>query len=162
MKKFTVGKRVGCAIDEDGGFTDKLRYEGEFSDGPVFGMVAAVLTGGKVKVLWDDDGLNEQKALYNEKTGKQKSLSIEPATMDSKMLMPEAEIKAKFSELEKEYEVVAVQIKSKLTEAGKLIKEAHKMAKKSGADSLHDMYDAVDPLIDAMDACGWRTSSFDC
>jgi hypothetical protein len=71
-------------------------------------------------------------------------------------------MKAKFSELEKEYEAVAKQIKVKLVEAGKLIKEANKMAKKAGADSLADMYDAIDPLESAMDACGWRTSSWNC
>jgi hypothetical protein len=64
--------------------------------------------------------------------------------------------------MEKEYEVVAKQIRSKLTEAGKLIKEANKMAKKTGATYLADMYDAIDPLKNAMDACGWRSSSWSC
>lgn len=161
-KAFTVGQRVGCATDEGGDFTAKLRYEGEYSDGPVFGKVTEVLANGKVVVFWDDDYLNDHEVLYNERTGKEKSKKSKGVTMDAKLLLPEDEMKAKFSALEKEYEIVAVQIRAKLTEAGKLIKEAHKMAKKSGASSLAEMYDATDPLENAMDACGWRTSSWNC
>jgi len=161
-KKFEEGQRVGAATDESGDFTAKLRYDGEYSDGPVFGKVVDVISATKVKVLWDDDYLNEHSQVFNKTTGKLvKSVSV-AREMDTKLLLPEAEIKAKYSELEKEYEVVAVQIRAKLKEAGVLIKEANKMAKKAGADSLADMYDATDPLESAMDACGWRTSSWNC
>ena len=163
MKKtFTVGQRVGCGLDEGGDLTNKLRYDGEYCEGPVFGKVVEVLAGGKVRVQFDDDGYNDTDVLFDERTGKEKKRTVKPATVDAKWLAPEAEVKAKFSALEKEYEKVAVQIRAKLTEAGKLIKEAHKMAKKSGASSLAEMYDATDPLENAMDACGWRTSSWNC
>ncbi len=164
MKKtaLKVGQRVGCGVDESGDLTAKLRYDGEYSDGPVFGKVVEILTNGKVKVQFDDQYMNETEVLYDQKTGKEKSRVTKPATVDAKWLAPEADVKAKFSDLEKEYEVVAKQVRAKLAEAGKLIKEAHKMAKKAGADSLAEMYDATDPLESAMDACGWRTSSWNC
>lgn len=162
MKKFEDGQRVGAATDESGDFTTKLRYDGEYSDGPVFGKVTETLPKGKVKVLWDEDYLNDHSEVYNKTTGKLVKTTSVPATVDAKFLFPEAEIKAKYSELEKEYEAIAVQVRAKLKEAGSLIKEANKMAKKAGASSLNDMYDAIGPLEDAMDACGWRTSSWSC
>jgi hypothetical protein len=162
MKKFEKGDRVGCATDENNRFTAKVRYDGEYCDGPVYGIVAEILPGGKVSVLWDDDYLNEHSQVFSPTTGMlQKSISS-PREMNAKLLLPEVEMKAKFSELEKEYDAVSKQIRAKLTEAGKLIKEANKMAKKAGAPSLAEMYDATDPLSSAMDACGWRSSSWGC
>lgn len=163
MKKtFEEGQRVGCAIDEVGEFAADVRYDGEYCDGPVYGKVTDILPGGKVKVLWDDDSYNDHSEVFSKTTGKLQSSVSVPSEIAAKFLLPEAEMKAKFSQLEKEYEVVAKQIRAKLVEAGKLIKEANKMAKKAGADSLADMYDATDPLESAMDACGWRTSSWSC
>jgi len=162
-KKLEEGQRVGCAIDEVGDFTAKVRYDGEYCDGPIYGKVTDTdLPGGKVKVLWDDDQYNDHSQVFSKTTGKLQSSVSVAVEIPAKMLLPETEMKAKFSELEKEYDAVAKQIRVKLTEAGKLIKEAHKMAKKSGAESLADMYDAIDPLESAMDACGWRTSSWSC
>jgi len=160
--KFKEGDRVGAGVDEEGGFTKKLRYDGEFCDGPVFGKVTDVISATKVKVLWDDNYLNDHSDSFSKKTGKLlKSIPV-PREMDVKFLLPEEECKKKFSELEKEYEDIAVQVRAKLKEAGSLIKEANKLAKKAGADSLADMYDAIDPLESAMDACGWRSSSWSC
>lgn len=66
------------------------------------------------------------------------------------------------SDLEKEYKLAVKEVKNKMKEAGKIIKEANTMAKKAGAENLASMYDAVHPLVDAMDASGWRSSSWDC
>jgi hypothetical protein len=163
MKKtFLEGERVGCAIDETGECTAKVKYDGEYTDEPIYGKVTDILPGGKVKVLWDDDNYNDHSQVFSKTTGKLQSSLTVPREIPAKFLLPEAEMKAKFSSLEKEYEAVAKQIKVKLVEAGKLIKEANKMAKKAGADSLADMYDAIDPLESAMDSCGWRTSSWNC
>lgn len=160
--KFKEGDRVGAGVDESGELTKKLRYDGEYSDGPVFGKVVDVISAAKVKVLWDDDYLNDHSDVYSKTTGKLlKSIPV-AAEVDAKILLPEDECKKKYTELEKEYEAVAVQIRAKLKEAGALIKEANKMAKKAGAESLADMYDALDPLESAMDACGWRSSSWSC
>lgn|SRR5574337_395352 len=160
--KFIVGQRVGCAVDESGELTAKLRYTGEYTDEPAFGEIVEVLAGGKVRVQFDNEYMNDREVLYDQKTGKQKKITVKPATLNASWLLPEKELKAKFSQLEEEYESVAKEIRVKLAEAGKLIKEAHKMAKKAGAESLADMYDATDPLESAMDVCGWRTSSWNC
>lgn len=162
MKKFEVGQRVAAATDEAGEFTAKLRYDGEYSDGPEFGEVVEVLTKGQVKVLWDNQYMNDTSNVYNKTTGKLVKSTVVPRVMNAKILMLEDEAKQKYSDLEKEYEKVAIQVRAKLKEAGVLIKEANKLAKKAGVKSLNDMYDATDPLEKAMDACGWRTSSWSC
>jgi hypothetical protein len=159
--KFKVGDRVGAGRDEAGELTTKIHYGGEYDDGPAYGTVKEILPGGKVKVLWDTQWLNERTTTYNEKTGAVKKETYSPATVATKLLLSEADAKAKFSELEKEYEVVAEQVRAKLKEAGSLIKDANKLAKKLGTE-LAEMYDATDPLENAMDACGWRTSSLHC
>lgn len=162
-KKFVEGQRVATMLDENEDFTSKIRYGGEYGDEPEFGKVVDIdLPNGKVKVLWDKDYLNDYSEPINKTTGK-KSKPIRVAVeIDPKDLLTEEEAKEKFASLEKEYDTVAKEVRAKLTEAGKLVKEANKMAKKAGVDSLAEMYDAVDPLVDAMDACGWRSSSWGC
>lgn len=162
MSKFNVGDRVGAGLDESEELTKKITYTGEYGEEPAFGEVKEVLTGGKVKVLWDNEYLNEVESTYNERTGKEKSRTCKPVTVDTKILSSEADAKAKYSELEKEYEAVADQVRAKLDEAGALIKEAHKIASQKLKTSLGDMYDATDKLESVMDACGWRTSSWHC
>jgi hypothetical protein len=163
-KKFVEGQRVATMLDENDEFTSKLRYDGEYSDGPEFGKVVDTefCTKGKVKVLWDNDYLNATCNAISKTTGKKVPPSKVAVEMDIKVLLTEEEAKEKFASLEKEYDAVAKEVRAKLTEAGKLVKEANKIAKKAGVDSLADMYDAVDPLVDAMDACGWRSSSWSC
>ena len=160
--KFKEGDRVGAGVDECGDLAKKLVYQGEYTDEPVYGKIVDVISATKVKVLFDDEYMNEATTIYNKTTGKPVKTTYVARTVDVKILLPEAECKKKFTELEKEYEAVAVQVRAKLKEAGALIKEANKLAKKAGAESLNDMYDALAPLEDAMDACGWRTSSWNC
>ena len=145
--KFNVGDRVGDIEYEDyntGDLKYGLRYE-EYDDRE-FGVITDVLSNGKVSVKWDSDYLNSNEN-YNK-------------PLDPKQLMLESEIKTKLPILEKEYNDVCKQISVKMKEAGKLLREANKMAKKTG-NELANM-DAIDPLYSAMDACGWRTSSFGC
>lgn len=88
------------------------------------------------------------------------------------------------SELDKKYDDVIKEINAKIKEAGKLIKEAGKIGKKAGIDMLnvhpytYESGDYTDeqledleeitykiefsPLLDAMDDCGWATSSLNC
>lgn len=153
--KFDVGQRVSCGSNESVGLTKKINYGGEYGDELVFGKVTEVLPNGLVKVMWDENWLNE--LFVNGITHE-----YWPVKVKSDWLLTEAEGKAKFSALEKEFDAIADQVIDKLKEAGKLIKEANKIAKKSGAKSLYEMYDAHDPLLNAMDAAGWRTSSFNC
>lgn len=160
--KFTEGQRVGCAVDEASELTGKRRYHGEYDEGPAFGKVVEVLPNGKVKVLWDEEFHNEHSNVYNKTTGKLVSSVVVPRAVNAAWLLPEEEMKKVYVTLEKEYEAVAKQVRAKLKEAGSLIKEANKLAKKAGAESLNDMYDVLAPLEDAMDSCGWRTSSWNC
>jgi hypothetical protein len=156
-KSFKVGDRVGATSDPDsgGGFTSKIEYAGN-SD-LCFGKIVEVLSNDDVKVLWDNEYHNDPT--YHPKT--RELLRYDPAMVKANVLLGETEVKKKYSELEKEYQVAATQVKLKLKEAGKLLREANKIAKKSGRE-LAEMYDAIDPLYSAMDACGWRTSSFSC
>lgn len=66
------------------------------------------------------------------------------------------------SGMEKEFKAATSEIKEKMKEAAKLVNEAGKLARKAHAKSLGDMYDAVSPLVNAMDNNGWRSSSWSC
>lgn len=162
-KKFEIGQRVGTFFDEDEEFTCKPQYRGEYDNDLAFGKVAEILTEGNVRVQFDDEYLNEKEEVFDSKTGAAlKSSTFKPALVRASVLLPEAEVKKKFSELEKEYQAVSKQVEEKLKVAAKAIREAHKLVKKELRTDLSDMYDVHDILYDAMDAAGWRTSSFGC
>ena len=107
--------------------------------------VKDALTGNlKVYVKWDPDGLSQ------------------PSEEDVSSLELESVAKPKLSKLDAEFKVYEKEILAKMKEAGKLIREANKLSKKAGMESLNDMYDSTYPLFNAMDAAGWRTSSLGC
>ena len=119
-----------------------VRYFPQNDNEPLIGVIRSQpASPGKVFVSW----------IEGVRTGKEEEVDIEVLSLDSEQ-----------AALNKEFKVVEKQIKEKLKEAGKLVKEAHKMAKAAGARDLASMYDAVDPLVDAMDASGWRSSSWGC
>ncbi len=154
MKKksyvFAVGDRVGLAIssydDEYGdGDTSKGKLRFNQDEDPEYGVVTDTLSNGNVHVKWD----NEWYEKYH--TGEQ----------DVSELLPEATLKKEYARLEDEFNNLEKEVKLKLKEAAKLVKDAHKIAKKTGHD-LVDMYEAVRPLVNAMDSSGWRSSSWGC
>lgn len=63
--------------------------------------------------------------------------------------------------LEEEFAKVEEECAAKLSEAGKLVREAARYAAEHGKD-LMEMYDATSELIRAMRDAGWRTSSLSC
>lgn len=63
--------------------------------------------------------------------------------------------------LEREFTQVQEECKAKLQEAAKLVREAAQLADSKNVD-LQDMHDATDDLEYAMEAAGWRTSSWHC
>lgn len=144
--KLKVGDRVGIATsDYDDDFESKvgkLRYDPD-SD-PDYGVVSDLLANGQVMVKWDDAWRNSNNH-----------------PVDVATLALESVLKEKLSKLEEEYLEIEKEIRVKMKAAALNIKEANKLAKKTG-HSLEEMYDVVDPLINAMDAAGWRTSSFGC
>jgi hypothetical protein len=141
-KAFKVGDHVGMGvgIDDDDEGADKLRYSEETE--LLFGTITDVLSTGKVLVKWEDGN-----DYYKD-------------PLDTKNIMFAAALKAKYSELEKQYKELEKELSAKMKEAAKLIKEAGKIARKQGYE-LANM-DAGYELYGAMDACGWRTSSFGC
>lgn len=166
MIKFEIGQRVGTFCDDNTGeFTTKPTYSA-YSDGSdrAFGKVIEVLARDKVKVLFDKDHdyLNENVICYSSKTGKPTSDIRGPRTIETKYLLSEDEVKAKFSTFESDFKVVEKQVKEKLTVAAKAIREAQKLAKKELGTNVSEMYNTYDSLYRAMDAAGWRTSSFGC
>jgi len=146
-KTFKVGDQVVLIADFMGP-NDKLQYINYAAIEDNYCTVVELLPGSpetSVKVKWGvQDYWHSQD------------------TFDASKLMHRKEFEQKYSKLETAYKEVEAQVKDKLKEAGKLIKESNKMAKKLGLESLNEMYDAIDPLYQAMDACGWRTSSFSC
>jgi hypothetical protein len=76
-------------------------------------------------------------------------------------LMSEAEAKDALDALENDFNKLQDDLKLKLAEAVKIIEEANKIAEDNG-ESLAEMHEATDPLLNAMDNAGWRTSSLSC
>lgn len=138
--KFKIGDRVGSTLmSNDHGKTVPLHYN-EYN-GPLYGTVVGFNKPNKIIVEWDEDKILK---------------SVDESTLRSK-----AEIDKSWSSLEEEFFAVSEKIKGKMKEAAKLLTEAHALSKKTGQD-LAGMYDAIGPLLNAMDDCGWRTSSFNC
>jgi len=73
----------------------------------------------------------------------------------------EAKLTAEQSKMEEEFEVARAKIAAKMNESAAALREAAKLAKEAGAD-LQDFYDETRPLLRAMDAAGWSTSSLSC
>lgn len=149
-KTFKVGDRIGRVFTEEKDWygsptsrVEKIVYNEDVD--PDYGLITDILSNGKVMVKWDNEYLNkeEQKA-------------VDPEHLDL-----EENVQKLYSKLEVEFNMVEKQVKEKLREASKLILDAQKLAKKTG-HKVAEMYDAVSPLENAMDAAGWRTSSWNC
>jgi hypothetical protein len=143
MKKkvFKIGDRVGKIdqYNDDEDKVAKLRYD--FDNEPSFGVISELEFDNQVIVKWDQDSFMEK--------------------VNVNLLFLENDLKTKWSKLEEEFYMIEKEVENKLKEAGKILKEANKLAKKTGRD-LAEMYDAVSPLINVMDSCGWRSSSWGC
>lgn len=111
------------------------------------GKIAGPLTNKIVIVEWSDGRLDKRdiKVLLSEVDG----------IVENQRLVDEAE------RLEKEFAQVEIEVTSKLKEAAKLVREAAKIADAKNVD-LQDMHEATHDLEYAMEAAGWRTSSWHC
>ena len=117
-------------------------YHDEYGDYVLTGVVMDKPAGtGSVYVKFDDNDWD-----YDEEE------------VDCKLLVLESDL----DQIEVEFKAVSEEIKKKMKEAAKLVNEAGKLAKKARAGSLESMYDAVGPLVSAMDNNGWRSSSWNC
>lgn len=114
---------------------DDTTYVGTILDKPA--------TEGYVWVAWDEDD--------NHSEGEETEIGIDILTLESER-----------SKIEDDFKLFAAQIKDKMKEAAKLVLEGNKLAKQAHASSLADLYDAVAPLVNAMDQSGWRSSSWGC
>lgn len=156
MKKknvFAVGDRVAHAVfvdygdygDGDEDSKPEYRYDPDVD--PQYGTVTSILEADKqATVKWD----NQWYAKYND------------APIDFTELMHEESFKKLHTKLEEKYNTAEKEIVQKMKQAGKLVKEANKLAKKLTGRELSDMYEAISPLVDAMDSSGWRSSSWGC
>lgn len=117
-------------------------YYDEYDDTTLVGVIRSKpASEGCVWVKWiDGDFANEEE-----------EVEISLLTLESER-----------ESIEKEFSALSKEIQGKMKEAAKLVKEANALAKKAHAKSLADMYDAVSPLINAMDNSGWRSSSWGC
>src|SRR5574338_893740 len=146
VQSFAVGDRVGYAMMEkwenEWDSHSKLvpLYISDYMEEPDYGVVTDVLSNGNVKVKWDANSNQEDEEEY-----------------EAAHLLLEKDLKAKLVTLDKEFKETTKQIKEKMKEAAALVKEANKLAKKTG-NTLEEMYDAVRPLVNAMDSSGWRSS----
>lgn len=116
----------------------------EYDDNTLAGTILdKPAEAGKVWISWDESN--------NYSEDEEAEVYINILTLESDR-----------SKIEQEFKNFSKGIKAKIKEAAKLVLEANKMAKEAHASSLADMYDAVAPLISAMDNSGWRSSSWGC
>jgi hypothetical protein len=153
-KKFAVGDRVVEAAHYSKKSDDNvpgLRYheDDEYSRGTVVAFAAGEEEPGEVNVQWDRYSWESKES------------PLETHSVPAEHLITEAEFNKQYSKLEAAFKSVQADIKSKMKDAAKLLKDANKLAKKTGCE-LAEMDDAIQPLLSAMDATGWNTSSFFC
>lgn len=100
-----------------------------------------------IVVEWDDGHINKPQinGLLSEADG----------LAENKRLLEEQE------RLEREFEQVQSECASKLQAAARLVREAATLARSKGQD-LQEMSEATYDLENAMEAAGWRTSSWHC
>lgn len=139
-KNFVEGDRVGYVES----------YRDEFSTAPYhpddevsYGTITKIDDKGTVYIKWDDAWMSSDYPM-----------DVEDLTFEDELKQNLKSLEAKFKEVEKE-------VKGIVTTAAKSLRDAQKIAKKAGF-SLSDLNDAIYPLENAMDACGWRTSSWHC
>lgn len=117
------------------------RYD-EYGDMTLVGVIRSKeASEGHVWVKWIEGDYVEEEEEVN----------LELLTLESEK-----------SQIEKDFKAMSKLIKENMKQAAKLINESNKLAKKAHAGSLADMYDAVAPLVHAMDNSGWRSSSWGC
>lgn len=152
MKKqheFKIGDRVAKATatyyeDEYSDGKEVPIYYDPDGDGLILGEVTDVSTKGKITVKFD---------------GSLRGTEV----LEAKDLMTEKDGKARYSELETEFAVIEKQVAAKVKEVAKGIREANKLAKKTGRPLAQMSYEIIyRDLYSAMDDAGWRTSSFGC
>lgn len=166
MKKqlqFEVGQKV-CSIArwDYADFTNDLSLVVRDLADLVYGKIIKMLPKNKYSVLWDDNHINDHVYNYDPKTGEIVSETAKPTIIGGKFLFDIADMKSKKAKIDKEFKMIEKQVKAKLIEAAKIIKDANKIAKSSGMDNLAEMYNVIVPLWNALDASGWNSSSIDC
>lgn len=116
------------------------------------------INGGEVLAPPTKDALTGNPKVYVKWDGKW--YKPNPEEVEVSKLMTQEESDAQYSKLEKEFEELESEIEIKLAEAGRLILEANAIADRGGVQ-LSEL-EAIGPLYQAMDACGWSTSSLSC
>lgn len=111
------------------------------------GTIVGLSTNNLVIVEWDSGSID--------KVDMKSLLSFSLGTAENQRLLDEQE------RLEKEFEQVQTECSAKLNQAAKLVREAASLAKSKGQD-LQEMSEATSDLEYAMEAAGWRTSSWHC
>lgn len=149
-KPFKVGDRVIEKWEEYQPYDDYNR-RGKIVSVTV-GVVpetnGVVLAEGEVAVTWDEAWMRSSDL--------QSTVAI-----SADDLLHEKDGDKQLSVLDKEFRKLEKSVEVKMKEAGRLIKQANKIAIKAGMESLIDM-NAAGPLLAAMDSCGWSTSSLSC
>ncbi len=140
----SYGPAFDDACYDDG--TDIILYRfNEDDHGDLVGVIRSEEAApGNVKVKWID-------GMYLDDVEEEMEVPLSLLTLESDR-----------ASIEAAYKNVSKEIREKMKEAGKLVKEANSMAKKAKLGPLADLYDAVSPLVDAMDNSGWRSSSWGC
>lgn len=148
MKKSDLvpGTKVLVSVDsEEYGDHEMIKYvyDGGYDDYTIVGTIQdKSAEAGKVFVQWDEND----------------HLDLEEEEVEISLLT----LASDRDQIELDFKAIAKLVKANMQDAARLIRESNKLAEKAHARSLADMYDAVRPLINAMDNSGWRSSSWGC
>jgi len=131
-----------CFDDRYGGGEHLGPYKyNEYDENNLVGVIRSKeATPGHVWVKWIEGDFDQEEE-----------------EVDLKILMLESDR----AQIEKDFKQVSKEIKDKMKEAAKIVNEAGKLAR-SVHSTLQEMYDATNPLVDAMDNNGWHSSSWNC
>lgn len=138
-------KVMACAPREEWSSESTVKYfHDDWNETTLIGTILEKpAKPGKIWVAWDEcDHRGESE---------EEEVKIDILTLESDL-----------PKIEKDYKAAAKLIKENMKSAAALIAKSNKLAQAAHASSLESMYDAIQPLVDAMDNAGWRSSSWDC
>lgn len=147
------GTKVIATVDNFDEYSSNeiIKYvHDEYGDNTLIGTVLdKAAKADHVFVSWDES---------NDEFGNSIQHDFGEEEMDVNLLTLASDLDS----IESEFKNYQKQIKKKLKEAAKLVNEAGELAEKAHARSLESMWEATSPLVSAMDANGWNSSSWGC
>lgn len=154
MNKFEVGDKVCLDFD----FAElrnefDIGYKGHFTE---WEELKEELEGTICSIV------NKQKSVVINVDWFDGNPSTKPTSHKPQELISISEAEQKYNKMAKDYKNLSLEISRRITEASNIINGAAKLLDETDFDCLADFVDECDPLMDALSAGGWSSSSLLC